>query len=176
MSCKHLKFFKERQPRCWFFNNLMLGLETAELTRILPKELRMLICDMVIGFPVYCLGAGKAELGIPNWRDVKCLLLKFSSEPPPHDNWTCWPCLDFLNKFNREEWKERTGLNCVHHRYKNPLRFQKTPWMKKETVPNVQQQLSEDYKNPVAIKPGFVEILIKRDNYFSPFNHESFGQ
>jgi len=179
MSSKHSKFFKERQSRSWSFNDLMLGVETAQLSRALPSELKMLICNMSIGFPVYCLGAREAELnknGIQNRRDMKCLVQKFSSEPPQNDNWTCWPCIDFLKKFNPEVWRERTGLRCIYNYVKNPQRFLKAPWMKNRTVCKIQRQLSEDDKNPVVLKLRFGEILISRDmNYHSPFYGESLG-
>jgi len=174
MSCNKLEFSKERPSRCWFFNNLMRELQTAQLTKMLPKELRMLICDMSIGFPVYCVGAREAELnenGRQNRRDVNCLVQKFVSEPPLHNNWTCWPCLDFLKKCNPEEWRERLDSKSIYNFGKNSKRFQKTSWPNRKTISNVQRQLSDDHENPVVIKLRFAEIRMGQDkNYKSPFN------
>jgi len=178
MSCKHLKFFKERKPRCWFFNDLMTVLETEQLCKILPNELRMLICEMSIGFPVYCLGARKAEInenGIQNRRDMKCLVHKWSSEPPLHDNWTCYPCLDFLRKSNPKVWRERKGSKCRDNFGIIPPRFQKTSWMKKKTISKEQRHLSEEYKNQLVIKLSFGEILIRRNIEYQDFFTESFS-
>lgn len=92
MSYKQLKCSRERQLRSSFFNDLMLGLEIGQLSRILPIEVKRVICNMSIDFQVFCLGAREAELnknGIQNMRDIKCLVWKFSSELPEYDNWTC---------------------------------------------------------------------------------------
>jgi len=159
----------------------MLGVETAQLSKGLPINLKMLICNMSIGFAVHCLGAREAEFdinGIPNRRDLECLIQKFSSEPSQNEEWTCWPCLDFLKKFNPEVWKQRTGQDFVYNFTKKPLRFKKPPsWMKKKNVEDGKNnsRLSEDVKNAIVIKLRFGEIQICRDvmNNHSPFLRES---
>jgi len=157
----------------------MLGVKTAQLSRMLPSEIKMLICNMSIGFPVYCLGARDAELnknGVHNRRDMKCLVQKFISEPPQSDDWTCWPCLDFLKKFNPGVFRERTGLKCVYNCERKSQSLRSAARMKKKPFGKVQRYLSEDVKNPVVIKLRFGEILISRDiNHYSPFYGESLG-
>jgi len=108
MSCKYCS--KECELRSEFIHDTMLGLDIGKMSRILPSDIKMVICKMSVGFPVFCLGAREAELnknGIQNMRDIKCLVWKFTSEPSQNDNWTCWACLDFLRKFNPVVWKER---------------------------------------------------------------------
>jgi len=181
MSFKKLRFFRECQSRAWSFEDIMLGVETAQLSKGLPINLKMLICKMSIGFAVHCLGAHEAEFdinGIPYRRDLECLIQKFSSEPSQNEEWTCWPCLDFLKKFNPEVWKQRTGQDFVYFFAKKPLRFRKAPiWMKKKSVVDGKQnpRLSEDVKNAIVIKQRFGEIQISRDviNNHSPFWRES---
>jgi len=158
----------------------MLGVETAQLSKGLPINPKMLICNMSIGLAVYCLGAREAEFGIngiPNRRDLVCLIQKFSSEPSQNEEWTCWPCLDFLKKFNPLVWKQRTGQEFVYNLAKKPLRLRKaSSWMKKKNVEDGKKnfKLSEDVKNAIVIKLRFGEIQISRDlvNNNSPFLRE----
>jgi len=181
MSFKKLRFFRECQSRAWSFEDIMLGVETAQLSKGLPINLKMLICNMSIGFAVHCLGAREAEFdinGIPNRRDLECLVQKFSFNPSQNEEWTCWPCLDFLKKFNQEVWKQRTGQDFVYNFAKKPLRFRKAPsWMKKKNVEdgNRNPRLSEDVKIAIVIKQRFGEIQISQYvmNNHSPFLRES---
>jgi len=191
MSYKQLKFSKERQLRSSFCNDKMLELETGQMSRILPTEIKLIICNMLIGFPGFCLGAREAELdqnGIQNMRDIKCLVWKFFSEPPQNDNYTCWACLDFLKKFNPEVWKERTRCKkkfnpvvgkerterwAVQHSVDRPQRSLNATFMNKKTVFKIWRQLSENDKNRVVIKRSFGEIIINPSmDYHSPFHHE----
>jgi len=159
----------------------MKGVETAQLSKGLPIALKMLICNMSIGFAVLCLGAREAEFdknGIPNRRDLECLVQKFSLEPPHHEEWTCWPCLDFLKKFNPEVFKQRTGLDFVYNFRKKPSRFRKGPcWMKRKNseAGKKYSHLSKDNKNAIVIKLRFGEIQISEDvnNHHSPFLRKS---
>lgn len=68
---------------------------------------------MSSGYRVYCLGASEVEFdknGNLNQRDIKCHRLKFEMMPPEENNWTCWPCLDFLKKFDQKVWLDRKRI------------------------------------------------------------------
>jgi len=159
----------------------MKGVETAQLSKGLPIALKILICNMSIGFTVICLGAREAEFdrrGMPNRRDLECLVQKFYCEPPQNEDWTCWPCLDFLKKFNPEVWKQRTGLDFVYHIPKKPMRFRKVPfWLKSKNSDAGERDshLSEDIKNAIVIKVRNGEIQISEDvtNHHTPFSRKS---
>jgi len=165
-SSTHLRFFKECQSRGWSFKDVMLGLESAQLSRNLPPPLKNLICNMSIGFPVQCLGAREAEFdnnGIQNRRDIKCLLQKILFEPPQKNDWTCWPCLDFLKKFKPEVWKERSGISCAKNFGRRLQNFNRSPcWMMKKNTNfgKNEQNLSEEVKNAIVMKLSFGEIKI----------------
>jgi len=154
---------------------------TAPLSKGLPIALKMLICNMSTGFAVLCLGAREAEFdknGIPNRRDLECLVQKFSLEPSHNEEWTCWPCLDFLKKFNPEVLKQRTGLDFVYNFRKKPMRFNKAPcWMKMKNseAGKKNSHLSKDINNAIVIKLRFGEIQIREDvmNHHSPFLRKS---
>jgi len=75
MSCKYCS--KECELRSEFIHDTMLGLDIGQMSRILPCDIKKVICKMSVGFPVFCLGAREAELnknGIHNMRDIKCLV------------------------------------------------------------------------------------------------------
>jgi len=174
------KFYKKYQSHFWSFKDIVQGVETAQLSRMLPKELKLLICNMSVGFPLYCKGVGEAKLTsnrIQNRRDMNCLVQRFVSEPPENQDWTCWPCLDFLKKFNPQVFRERAVFNSVcYNHMRKPQCVRNTACIKKKTVCKLQRHLREDVKNPVVIKLRFGEILISREiNNVSPFYAESFG-
>lgn len=160
----------------------MLGVETAQLSRNLPAALKILICNMSIGFVVYCNGAQEAEFdinGLQNRRDLKCLSQKFCFEPPQKQDWTCWPCLDFLKKFNPEVWKKRCGIEYSYNfeRKVKSLRKPACVLMKKNTpIEKDDNTLSDNVENAIVIKLRFGEIKISGSNNKSnPFRINSLG-
>jgi len=172
MSCVHSKFYKKYLSHSGSFKDLVKGVEMAKLSSMLPKEVRLLICHMSIGFPMYCKGVQEAHS--KNRRDMKCLVMRFVSEPPKNGDWTCWPCLDFLKKFNRQVFRKRAVLSsvCLNH-MRRPQCVRNTARIKKKTV---QRHLREEFKNPVVIKLRYGEILISGEiNNVTPFYAESFG-
>jgi len=174
MSCEHSKFYKKYLSHSWSFKDIVKGVESAQLSSMLPKELKLLICNMSVGFPLYCKGVREAKLNSKNRRDMKCLVQRFVSEPPENGDWTCWPCLDFLKKFNPHIFRERALSNSVcYYQMRRPQCVRNTAWIKKKTL---QRHLREESKNPVVIKLRFGEILVSREiNNVSPFYAESFG-
>jgi len=161
----------------------MLGVETSHLSRNLPTALKVLICNMSIGFVVYCKGAREAEFdnnGIQNRRDLKCLLEKFCFEPPKKNDWTCWPCLDFLRKSKSELFRKRRGLEYPYSSKTKVQRPGKPPYfrMKKKThTERDEYKLSENVESAILMKFSFGEIKISGDsnNNSSPFRVNSSG-
>jgi len=168
MSHKQSRFFKECLPRAFPLEDILLGLQTAQLSKDLPTNLKILICNMSIGYWVYCIGASEAKLdknGIKNVRDIKCLIQKFSSVPP-QKVWTCWPCKDYLKKFNPKVWKQRTRLACLCNLDTESQRFDKANWLTKNN--NVegskQEPLSaEDVNNAIFIKLASGVMHVSQD-------------
>jgi len=106
--------------------DIMEGVQSAQLSRELPIDTKMLICNMSIGFTVYCAGTRVADLdkkGINDRRDIKCLVEKFSPEEPRGEDWICWPCLDYLKKSKQKVWKHRTRPKSEFSCTKKPRRF-----------------------------------------------------
>jgi hypothetical protein len=160
----------------WYFEDIMLGVQSAQLSRKLPIHLKVLICNMSVGFSIYCVGARGAEFdknGIRNRRDMKCLVMKYSSEAPTKEGWTCWPCLDFLKK-------HRTGLKATFNPPKKPQRFRTAHCsMKKNNVKISRKDRvqSEIVTNAAVIKLklGGFEVCLDARNHPSPFLCESSG-
>jgi len=122
-------------------NDLIWGVGAAPLSRILPTDLKMLICTYARGYVVECLGAKEAEFkknGQKNKREPggECEEERFYLTPPPKGNWTCEQCLKFMRKWNPEVWKQRSGLEFVYKRERKPKRsYINTRWFaKKKTV------------------------------------------
>jgi len=68
--------------------DLIWGVGAAPLSRILPTDLKMLICDLAKGYVVQCLGAKEAEFrknGKKNKRGpgCECEEERFYLNPPP---------------------------------------------------------------------------------------------
>jgi len=83
---------KESELRIRSSKDIMLGVSTALLSKALPTELKMLICDMATGFKLYCKGALEAKFNKKatlNRRDINCLGIKFLWEPPQKNGWIC---------------------------------------------------------------------------------------
>jgi hypothetical protein len=168
MNFKPSKICKEGNLRAWSFEDIMLGVEKAELSKGLPVVLKLLICNMSIGFHVHCLGACEAEFdknGIQNRRDLNCLIQKFSLVPPGREDWTCWPCLDFLRKFKPKLWKQRAGLEFRYNSAKKPQRFEKAHSLKigNFEIGDKEKKCPVDVTNTFVIKFGFGEINITQD-------------
>jgi len=169
MTYRQLRILEESKLHVWSFKDVMLGVQTADLSKELPADLKELICNMSIGFAVYCRAAREAEFdknGIHNRRDVKCLVQRFSSVPPKRENWTCWPCLDFLKKFKPDVWKQRTGLKIEYNLSEKPLPFRKEHSLmkiKNFEVSGKDAKLSKDGKNVVVVKFRLGDIHIMQD-------------
>jgi len=106
-------------------NNLICGVGAAKLSRDLPIDLKMLICDLAKGYVVECLGAlgtefkehGKKKEIEPG---CECEEERFYLTPPPKGDWTCEACLNFMKKYNPEAWEKRSGLEFVYKRERKP--------------------------------------------------------
>jgi len=164
---KHIMCLREGELCIRSYKDIMLGVSTAQLSKELPRDLKILICKMSTGYKVYCMGAREAEIdknGNLNQRDMKCLGLKYALKPPQENNWTCWPCLDFLKKFKPKVCMARKTIELFHlspvekQRIKKPsdqaMRYPKTAVRKKEP------QLSEDGKNVVVIHLSFGTVKL----------------
>jgi len=149
--------------------DIMLGVATAQLSKELPMDLKILICKMSTGYRVYCLGAREGEIdknGNLNQRDMKCLGLKFALKPPQENNWTCYPCLDFLKKFNPKVWMARKTIEFFHHCPVEKQRIKRPPYQimsnQNTAVCKKEPKLSEDVKNVVVIHVSFGIIKISQ--------------
>jgi len=111
-SFDHIMFMGEFEIRIRSSKEIMLGVSTAALSKELPTYLQILICDMATGFKVYCLSAleGFVKNDRFSQRDIKCVGLKLVMEPTQKNSWTCWPCLDFLKKFNTKLYINRKSM------------------------------------------------------------------
>jgi len=166
MTFKQSKIFREGKLYAWSYKDIMLGVQTAQLSEGLPTDVKVLICNMSLGFAVHCLAAREAKFdknGIRNRRDLECLVQKFSVEPRKRQDWTCWPCLDFLRKFKPEVWKHRIGLEIKCNSCWKPLCHRKSYSMLK--VENFgaggeNTESAKDGQNPAVIKLRFGEIQI----------------
>jgi hypothetical protein len=156
MSHIQSRFFKECQLRSWPLKDILRGLQSAQLTKELPTNLKILIGNMSIGFSVYCIGASEDKHdknGIQNVRDIKCLVQKFSFEPPQGESWTCWPCMDYLKKFNPKVW--RTRLAFLYKLDTTPKRFGNAHCLTKNNnvkVTIMEPNVLEDVNNAIFIK------------------------
>ena len=105
MSSKRPRFRKQCKPRNRSLQDVIVGVGTAQLSRTLPTDLKMLICTMATGYVMTCPGAREAEFnedGSKNPRELKCEEEKFYLDFAPKSEWTCDPCLEFLRKINPE--------------------------------------------------------------------------
>lgn len=164
----------------WQFEDIMLGVHSAQLSRKLPIYLKTLICNMSMGFVVHCAGAGKTDFNknyIQNRRDVKCLVKKFSAEKPLKDDWICWPCLDFLKKSDLNVWQKRTGLKSMYNFPKKPQRLGRLhrSIKKMNGLGKKQSERSEDVNNGVIfnLRLGEFKVSLDTENHRSPFLSKS---
>jgi len=138
----------------WPFEDILLGVQSAQLTRELPIDVKILICNMSIGLAVYCVGAREPDFelndGIKIRRDINCLVKKFSSEQPKKEDWICWPCLDFYRKS-----EHRTERKFRYKFTKKPQRSGRAQYSIKKNytkVNNKKPELLEGEKNSVVIQ------------------------
>jgi len=164
----------------WQFEDIMLGVQSAQLTRKLPIYLKTLICTMSLGFEVHCTGAGKTDFDknyIKNRRDVKCLVKKFSAEKPLDEDWICWPCLDFLKKSDHNVWQKRTGLKPMYNFPKKQQRLGRLhrSMKKMNGLGKKQSERSEDVNNGVIfnLSLGEFKVRLNTENHRSPFLSKS---
>jgi len=151
MRIKRPRFRKKCQQRNRSLQDVIVGVGTAQLSRTLPTDLKMLICTMATGYVKTCPGAPEAEYnkdGSQNPREQKCEEEKFYLEFAPKGEWTCEPCLELLRKINPEAWRERTGLEFVYKNVKKPQQQRGVPrWCTKKKGPeaeNLEPESSED--------------------------------
>jgi len=112
-SFDHIMVVRESEIYIRSSKDIMRGVSKAVLSKELPSYLKILICDMATGYKVYCQGAHEVRFiknSNFNHRDINCLGLKFVLEPPRKNCWTCWPCLDFLKKFDTKLWIDRKRM------------------------------------------------------------------
>jgi len=148
----------------WPFEDILRGVQSAQLTRELPIDIKILISNLSIGFAVRCVGVREAALdnGIQTRRDINCIVKKFSEKSQKED-WICWPCLDFLKK---SKPKHRTGLKCMYNFSKRPQQFGIAHCSIKKNnikVGKKKPEMSKDVKNADAIKVRLGEFKIKVD-------------
>jgi len=159
----------------WPAKDIMRGIQDAQLSRKLPIDLKMLICDMSIGFAVFCVGLREGDFdknGIKNRRDIKCLVKKFSSEEPQKDDWICWACLDFLKKYKLNVWKHRVGLKSIYNVTNKPQRFERAHCSIKKNSLEIAKEDPElsKVKIPAVIKLRLGEFKVSLDT----MNHPSY--
>jgi len=146
--------------------DIMLGVSTAQLSKELPTYLQILLCDMATGYKVYCLGSLEAKSnksGNVNQRDIQCIGLKLVLQPPQENGWTCWPCLDFLKKFDCNLWMQRKrmeffqNLPLEQHCTKKPSSWN----TRKQTAPDrkKEQNSLEGYNDAIVINGVGVKLI-----------------
>jgi len=151
MRIKRPRFRKKGHKRNRSLQDVIVGVGTAQLSRSLPTDLKMLICTMATGYVMSCPGVPEAEKNeewSKNPRDQKCEEEKFYLEFAPKGQWTCDPCLEFLRKINPEAWRERSGLEFVYKNVKKPQQNRGMPrWCAKKKgleAENLEPESSED--------------------------------
>jgi len=147
--------------------DLIWGVAAAQLSRFLPTDLKMLICDLARGYVVECLGAQEAEFkknGQRNKREsgCECEDERFYLSPPPKGAWTCEPCLNFMRKYNPEAWKQRSGLEFVYKRERKPKRaYVNARWFAKKKTVEV-ENMEPESSGDSEVEEKVSEMLVVR--------------
>jgi len=147
-------------------NDLICGVAAAPLSRDLPTDLKMFICDLAKGYVVECLGALEAEFkknGEKNEREpgCECEEERFYLTPPPKGDWTCETCLNFMRKCNPEAWKQRSGLEFVYKRERKPKpAYVNARWFAKKKTVEVENMEPESSGDSEAEEKARKKVVV----------------